>query len=175
MPLAHVVAVEAAADNAALLRRNLEAFADRTTIIEGAVAAHGGIGRFRAAGHSWQRGLADDPGMPGTVDVRCLTMPDVMAQAGIDRIDLLKVDIEGAEAMLFEGGPSWLSAVGMIVIEVHEPYSLEAFAHAVGRAGFTTLAPDAGWGNRMPMALSPSAAGWTGSERFPKEHRYGLA
>ena len=42
---------------------------------------------------------------------------------------------------------------------------LAAFARAVGRAGFRTLTPSDGLGNRMPMALSPAWAGRAGIAR----------
>jgi hypothetical protein len=41
-----------------------------------------------------------------------------MAEHGLDRIDVLKCDIEGAEAELFEDAP-WMDRVGMAVVECH--------------------------------------------------------
>ena len=89
-----------------------------------------------------------------TVDVCALSIEDVMARGGLTGIDLLKVDIEGAEAMLFDRAGAWLDAVGLIVIELHAPYSFERFRDAVGRRGFTTLAEGSTAGNRLPMAVA---------------------
>lgn len=50
--------------------------------------------------------------------LRSISMIELMAQSGIDRIDLLKVDIEGGEFELFRA-PEWLDRVGFITMEIH--------------------------------------------------------
>ena len=49
-----------------------------------------------------------------------LPIRKIIAESGFRKIDLLKVDIEGAEVELFKGDPSWLKDVGAIAIEFHE-------------------------------------------------------
>lgn len=57
----------------------------------------------------------------GAGDVETLTVPDVLALAGRKRIDLLKIDIEGAEKELFEAADTtWLGRVDHLVIELHD-------------------------------------------------------
>lgn len=46
-------------------------------------------------------------------------MADIVDYSGFETIDLLKVDVEGAEVKLFSGDVSWLSRVGSIAIEFH--------------------------------------------------------
>jgi len=46
-------------------------------------------------------------------------MGEIIARSGFERIDVLKVDIEGAEVQLFSGDTSWLARVGMLMIEFH--------------------------------------------------------
>jgi FkbM family methyltransferase len=46
-----------------------------------------------------------------TVDVPCLTLDSFTSEAGIDRIGLLKVDVEGFEAAVFAGANRVLSTV----------------------------------------------------------------
>jgi FkbM family methyltransferase len=49
------------------------------------------------------------------------TMTEILDYSGFDRVDLLKVDIEGAERELFSTQDlSWLARVGAIAIEFHE-------------------------------------------------------
>jgi len=43
----------------------------------------------------------------------------IIADSGFARVDLLKVDIEGAEVELFKGDLDWLKQVGAIAIEFH--------------------------------------------------------
>jgi hypothetical protein len=48
-------------------------------------------------------------------------MPSLMQRYGLKRIDLLKIDIEGAEAELFgDTCESWIDRVVTIVMELHE-------------------------------------------------------
>jgi FkbM family methyltransferase len=51
--------------------------------------------------------------------VRGLTMNSIIAASGFDQVDLLKVDIEGAEAVLFRGHNEWLRCVRAIAVEFH--------------------------------------------------------
>ena len=51
---------------------------------------------------------------------RGLSMPAIIAESGFAAIDILKVDIEGAEVELFKGDVGWLSLVRAIAIEFHD-------------------------------------------------------
>jgi FkbM family methyltransferase len=51
--------------------------------------------------------------------VRAITMDTVMRETGIHSIDLLKVDIEGAEVEVFESCP-WMGNVRVLAIELHD-------------------------------------------------------
>lgn len=44
---------------------------------------------------------------------------DLLSKLGYDRVDLLKIDIEGAELDLLTKENSWLSKVNAIVAEIH--------------------------------------------------------
>jgi FkbM family methyltransferase len=53
--------------------------------------------------------------------VKAITIPSLLRQLGLQYIDILKLDIEGAERELFnEGAESWLGSVGQIIIELHD-------------------------------------------------------
>ena len=50
-----------------------------------------------------------------------VTVATLMGRLGIERVDLLKLDIEGSERDLFESGTeTWLPRVDAIAVEVHE-------------------------------------------------------
>lgn len=53
-------------------------------------------------------------------EVHALTVEDLMDQFNLQFIDILKVDIEGAEKEVFGERPSWLGQVGIIKIELHD-------------------------------------------------------
>ena len=48
------------------------------------------------------------------------TVEHLMRMYDTEKIDLLKIDIEGAEKVVFEASTEWLSKVGVIAIELHD-------------------------------------------------------
>jgi FkbM family methyltransferase len=57
----------------------------------------------------------------GSADsVRAITVPEIIADHRLERIDLLKVDIEGSEKELFGAPAPWLGQVDAICIELHD-------------------------------------------------------
>ena len=54
--------------------------------------------------------------------VRGLTLDRLMKENGIDYIDLLKVDIEGAEKEVFEKPAGWIDRVGAVAVELHDRF-----------------------------------------------------
>jgi FkbM family methyltransferase len=55
----------------------------------------------------------------GAERVRAITMETLMREMGISSIDLLKMDIEGAEREVFKDC-AWIKHVGVIAIELHD-------------------------------------------------------
>lgn len=54
-------------------------------------------------------------------DVETVTIPELISNYNLTQIDLLKIDIEGAEYELFENqAEEWLPFVNMIMIETHD-------------------------------------------------------
>jgi FkbM family methyltransferase len=76
---------------------------------------------------------------PSTVEGYTIT--EILDYSGFDRVDLLKVDIEGAERELFSTKDlSWLDRVGAIAIEFHEDSrSASGFDDKMIRNGFEIL------------------------------------
>ena len=75
--------------------------------------------------------------------VQGITIQEVIHVSGFPRIDLLKVDIEGAETELFKGSLDWLRLVHAIAIEFHGNSREESgFDRIMQRYGFVLL--DAG-------------------------------
>jgi FkbM family methyltransferase len=55
----------------------------------------------------------------GRIRVRAMTIQSLISAMNIDSIDLLKMDIEGAEQEVFESS-DWLDRVRVLVIELHD-------------------------------------------------------
>lgn len=68
---------------------------------------------------------------------QAMKLETLMKDRGFDRIDILKIDIEGAEKEVFEDSANWISHVGVVLAELHDdlkPGCGRAFAEAT--AGF---------------------------------------
>ncbi len=134
-PDSRILAVEADSNNAALAQRNLAPYGEQVTLVPGAVWSQDTQvslvrGEFRD-GREWASQTKplppnDTPGIPA------FSIDSLVAQFGFPRIDLLKVDIEGAEEVLFSPpAPGWLAMVHEIVIELHGRKCEKAFYSAL--------------------------------------------
>lgn len=69
--------------------------------------------------------------------VRGITIQEILDDSGMESIDILKIDIEGAEYQMFDQNcHSWLSKVKLIFIELHEnslPGSSKTFYEAISK------------------------------------------
>ena len=53
-------------------------------------------------------------------EIEATTISTLMKQYNIDKIDLLKIDIETSEKYIFEGDIEWLTKVKLLIIEFHD-------------------------------------------------------
>jgi FkbM family methyltransferase len=119
---AKVVTVEANPDNFSSLEANLRPYGDRATVIKGgawwrqtplALVRDG-----RDVGNSKVREAL--PGDDPSILMEGWDIPALMARAGFDSVDLLKIDIEGAEIdLLLKNAERWLPRVRNLSIETH--------------------------------------------------------
>jgi len=139
-PQAHVVAVEPDPQNFEMLERNTATFGNRVTRVKaGLWSAEGGLRVVDAPagdGRAWARGVelvqAGEP-----ADVPAVSVGTLLERSAYDRVALLKVDIEGAEEVVFgAGAQDWLPFVDRIAIELHGPACERVFLEAAGKAGF---------------------------------------
>jgi FkbM family methyltransferase len=63
-----------------------------------------------------------DAGAQRSTVVNAIDLPTLMADHGIDRIGILKVDIEGAEREVFDASAAWIDSVDSIAIELHDRF-----------------------------------------------------
>jgi FkbM family methyltransferase len=73
----------------------------------------------------------------GSEAVMGLSMNEILRRSGFPRIDVLKIDIEGAETSLFRGDLAWLPLTRIIAIEFHGTSRSESgFDHIMKSHGF---------------------------------------
>jgi FkbM family methyltransferase len=96
-----VIAVEASPRNAEFLRASAQANGfDNVLVVHVAVNDHPGTVRFRPEG-AW--GQITEGWSPGLVEVSARTVPDVLLEHGVERVDFVKLDVEGSEIAVVDG------------------------------------------------------------------------
>lgn len=135
-PGARIHAFEPAGDNLAFLRRNIEGL-DMVTLRPEAVGARSGDAILHHGAFGGMHSLcADGEGE----SVRVVALADYMAERAIERIDLLKLDIEGGELDALKGLGARIGDVSVIIGEVHEAIiDQDEFYAFLAENGFSVL------------------------------------
>jgi FkbM family methyltransferase len=139
-PRAQVLAFEPQSDNLARLRRMLEAVGARAEACGKACGARAGVAALHlrnSVTHSldadWHPDL--DSGA-GAEQVEVTTVDAECARRGLDAVDLLKIDAEGAEAQVLAGAAQTLRRTRFVVLEYHSPRHRQECLAILRAAGF---------------------------------------
>ncbi len=121
-PNAKIYALEPALDNFNVLKKNAESYPNIIPV-HGALMANEGNASVYDPGLG-VLGYRVQMVTSGSKDaVTAYSLSSLCRQYGISKIDLLKVDIEGAEKEVFAKSADWLKNVSSVVIELHERLS----------------------------------------------------
>lgn len=143
-----VLAMEPHSENYRLLADNvaLNEWQDRVKLYNTAIGTSEGTVVLRCAAdtstasivESWLRVLQIDQGSVFEEVVSMQRLEQLLRNEGIQHVDLLKIDVEGAELQVLEGATGYLRnhQIGTVICEVHEPvvrYSqVESFLSQMG-------------------------------------------
>jgi FkbM family methyltransferase len=127
-PDARIIAIEPEGSNFDLLERNVAPY-DHITPIRGALwHENTSINLVDPALGKWafRTQARDDEESLGEIvhEVRGMTVDAIMREQGIDHIDVLKIDIEGAEREVFQDPSAWIGKVDTLIVELHERLKL---------------------------------------------------
>jgi FkbM family methyltransferase len=122
-PGAKILAIEPESSNFEVLSRNVRAYT-QVTPLKAALwgvdtdvqIVDPGLGKYGFRANS----IVDSAGTRERV--RGFSVAGIMERFGLQNIDLLKVDIEGAEEEVFEHCGTWINRVGSVVIETHDQF-----------------------------------------------------
>lgn len=121
-PNATIVAVEPEGSNYALLEENLSYYYPDIYTLRSGIwnkAAMLSVHDEFESGN-WGFTVKETDGAPENA-VPAITISDILGKYGKEEIDLLKIDIEGAELELFgHGYENWLSRTKVLMIETHD-------------------------------------------------------
>ena len=117
-PAARIVAVEAEASNYAALVTNTRAYPNILPIhaalwhTDGQVEVFPPWPRWKGWG-KWGFRVREGKGC------RALSLPTLMRETGVETVDILKIDVEGAEREIFSTC-NWMDKVKLLAIELHD-------------------------------------------------------
>lgn len=128
-----VFAIEAAPANVALLeaavRRN--GLEDRVVVLQAAVAAAAGTVRFTPDGPRGQAGIPRAGGEP-EIEVRAVTVDEILDECSWGTVDLVKIDVEGSEPKALAGMSELLGRPDA------PPILIESNGHTLAHYGAST-------------------------------------
>ena len=144
-PHARIIAIEPEPDNIEICRLNLEPFRDRSVVIHAAVWDE--VLKVALSLPSDQREwstqvrLAVEGELP---TIQAIDLASLLREQGLDKVDILKIDIEGSELRLFRDGASrlWLGLVGNLAIELHSEECAQAFFGAMSGFDYSLVKSD---------------------------------
>jgi len=130
-PEAHVIALEPNVESFPLAQRNLMPYGDRVILLK--VALWSEVTTVHFGGSQTSAAITSSG-----VDVLTETIESLMAKFNLKFIDLLKLDIEGAEAQVVPSGvDSWLNKIGMLLLETHGCSIEKTLMPILVKAGFS--------------------------------------
>jgi FkbM family methyltransferase len=137
-----LVAIEPDPENFAVLTLNLRPYHNRVSLLQTAVWSHPAKLVLDATsclnGNEWGREVrlcleGESP------DFLSVDIESLLQNSGYNRISILKIDIEGAESVLFSKNyENWIDQVDNIVIELHNEECKASLARAIEGRGFFT-------------------------------------
>jgi FkbM family methyltransferase len=120
-PKAKIVAIEPEPGNFTLLEKNTKPYPNITAIRAALWNETGEVSLFDPGRGAWAFQTRTEGAMP-TGRVPAVTMDDLLRKFGMESVDILKMDIEGAEKEVFEKSSAWIGKVGVIMIELHDRF-----------------------------------------------------
>lgn len=121
-PTAQIIAVEPDDANAALCEKNSRSASNRVTVVRALIGAHDGWGALDRSAGEWAYRKATD--CRSRSEVPILSMGTLISRyiGAHAEIDLVKIDIEGAEVEIFSDPSSWLPRCRLAAVELHDNY-----------------------------------------------------
>jgi FkbM family methyltransferase len=127
-PQAKILAIEPEASNFEMLMKNTEPYSNITAVCAALWKENCVLSLLNPEADPWgfwgyrTEELGKSQQSVQSVSVRAVTLGELMREYSLDGVDLLKLDIEGAEKEVFENCSGWIDRVGAIAIELHDRF-----------------------------------------------------
>lgn len=148
-PTAKIVALEIDQANFDLLAKNTEAYSNISCMKMALWSGEAQVTIVNPTDEPWAFRVVEVK-RENSTSIRALGVKGLIQYFGDQRIDLLKIDIEGSEKQVFENGSSeWIDRIGVIAVELHDNIvsgcssamaeALSSHRHRLGRSGEYTI------------------------------------
>lgn len=121
-PDARIYAVEPENGNFEMLTKNIVNY-ENITPVKAAIwgSADKRVIKNRDTGH-WGYTISDTQNSATSTsqEIDCVTISDLMREHQINKIDILKMDIEGGEKDVLENSSEWIHSVDVMTVELHD-------------------------------------------------------
>ena len=153
---AQILSLEADPETFAVLSQNRKT-ADKPawTILNRAGWSSDETLSFRNSGATMSHKVAED----GEIKVQGITLADLMKQVNTKNIDVLKIDIEGAEEAFLTAQPELLKNVKNLIIEIHPQICSEDNIRTLLAKYFTSITDVSGRQSSKPLLWCRNAKG----------------
>lgn len=124
-PDAKILSIEPEKNNVELLKKNVEFYPNIIPVHAALWNKNEQIKVIDPGLGNWgfmtaKKKAVDDNGEQSYQTVKSVSIDSLMTEYNLDQIDILKIDIEGAEKEVFSDTSSWITKVNAIIIELHE-------------------------------------------------------
>jgi len=137
-PAAAIIALEPDRSNFKLIEMNTAAYPQIKALNVALWSENKQINLFYPqTGHCGFRTLEENSGsLQECGEVSAITLDALMKSHGLREVDVLKVDIEGAEREVFQNSSAWIDKIKILMVELHDasqPGCSQAFYEATVR------------------------------------------
>jgi FkbM family methyltransferase len=143
-PAARVIGVEMDAANFQLAVQNTAHFGERVRLIHAAVWTTDGIVSYTGEDDDAFQ-VSEPSGASGARSAPARRLAGILDEYGVEEVDYLKMDIEGAEAAILADPAEWCSRVRSIKVEIHSPFTAAECRAKLEAHGFTCWTDDQHW------------------------------
>lgn len=121
-----VIAIEPFPDNIRLIRKSIElnhfknaflyecALSDKNGMVNLYLYEHDGLHSIMGGIHSYTQTQSQ-----GFISVQLRTLDSIVNELGLHKIDLIKIDVEGAELLVLKGASDSLPKINSLIMDIH--------------------------------------------------------
>jgi FkbM family methyltransferase len=143
-PRARVIGLEPEPEMADIARSHVAPWGERCSILTAAAwSKDGELTLAKEAGQEFAASVSASPADEGSLVVEAISLDTLLEDE--DRVDYLKMDIEGAEGEVLSVGTTWAEKVRCINVEIHPPNTIESVSALLTDLGFEVSPVERHW------------------------------